>query len=205
MSSTATSGLSSVTPLTAARPSAASPITSMSDCELTSIRNPSRSIAWSSARKTRSFSVFVCVAPCLFIFRVSFGERVQRVRLDGDADEDGRALARLALDLDRAADECRAFTHPDESQPAIRARHLHPFEVEAAPVVLDDQHRVAVASFEQEVNVRRGGVLRHVVQGLLHDAVEVRLDERREARAAQARGVEVDLDAEVLRPLLRVS
>src|ERR1700749_165767 len=185
-SSTATSGSIFWTNSTAARPSGASPTHSMSACDSTSARKPSRTSAWSSAKKTRSLLI-------AFLLRL---RAVGRVEPDGDAHEDGRAASGRALDLDRAVDERRALGPPDEAHAAHFSVGFDSLGVKAAAVVLHDEHDVAVAAFEQHVDARGRRVLGDVVQSLLRDAVQRRLDQRFEARVAEARRVEVDLHAE---------
>ena len=69
---------------------------------------------------------------------------------------------------------------PCRSPPLVLLRGLEPHAV-----VLDDEHGLAVAALDDDVDTAGGGVLGHVVQRLLGDAVEGRLRCRPEPLALE--------------------
>src|SRR5258708_2340289 len=152
-SSTTTSGRSCATCSQAAWPSPASPVTSMSGWALMRDFNPSRTTAWSSARKT-----------CSLVMAVPFPARGER-----NAGEDRGAVPGRRLDRQRPPQQGQAFLHPQQAQPPGGPRPR--LRVEAAAVVLDDDGNLARGAVQDEADALRPGVLEHVGQRLLHDPV----------------------------------
>src|ERR1051325_8211298 len=110
----------------AARPSSASPTTSMSACALTSDFSPSRSITWSSAHTIRN----VLTRKDLLLRR---GHR------DGYAHARGRAAAGRRVEAQLAPHERDALAHAEHAEHAPRAlRGQGVARREALAVVLHD-------------------------------------------------------------------
>src|SRR4051812_36776514 len=84
----------------------------------------------------------------------------------------GRASVRSWLDLERSTDRGRAFLH--SLNPDHRVTRTAPANSDS--VVLDDQHQVGAAFFEQHVDRRCVSMLGDVVQGLLRDPIDTRFD-----------------------------
>src|SRR5215217_7551232 len=123
MSMTTTSGCNSCARAIAARPSSASPTTSMSGCALTSDFSPSRSITWSSANT---------------ILSVFTGEDLLLGRgRGGYARARSGAAARRRVYAERASDERHAFAHAQQPEAAARLAAGLTGD-EPAAVVLDD-------------------------------------------------------------------
>src|SRR5215213_942172 len=123
------------------------------------------------------------------------------MRVNGNSREDGRALTRRGLYLQRAPDVRGPLTHVQ--QPYLFTVRLRVrVRLEALAVVLDDEFDVIAAAFQQNVYAFGPGVLRDVIQRLLRDAVEVDLDLRLEALLVQTPGVKLGGGVEVFRPLL---
>src|SRR4051794_19032989 len=92
---------------------------------------PCRTVAWSSASRTRSLSGMGVLG------------------IDRDSQENCRALAERRFDLQRAANERRALLHAGQTEagrrPTLRS-------IEADPVILDHQDRRVVAVLENGVD-----------------------------------------------------
>src|SRR5262249_54146408 len=73
---------------------------------------------------------------------------------------------------------------------------------EAAAIVFDHQHQLVSAALEQDRHATGGCIFRDVVQGLLCDAVDMRLDMRRECAGLDAPRPEDGGHAEGVRPLM---
>jgi two-component system response regulator DesR len=92
--------------------------------------------------------------------------------------DDAAALARRALDLERAADRGRALAHRAEAKVAgKRAGRIEP-----DPVVANAQEQPAWVASEGQLDHARPRVLDHVLEGLLSDAVEGLLGAQRHDR-----------------------
>ena len=88
------------------------------------------------------------------------------LRADGDAREDGRALARRGLNLEPAPDVGGALAHVQHPD-VFTVRLGDPFRLEASAVVFDDERDVMVASLQKYVNAFGLRVLGDVIQSLL--------------------------------------
>src|SRR3990172_9061067 len=171
MSMTITSGVRLRASSTASRPLEASPTTSMSGSMSRRARSPERSTAWSSARRTRIFSVI--------------GALPAAAPRQRSLNRDARAPAHGRLNLHRSADEGEPLLHAEQAE-AGSARPHRGLHVETAAVVLDDQAQRA--STPGEAGLRPGslGVLGYVGERLLHDPVEHKLDLRLQAAETAA-------------------
>src|SRR4051812_17224561 len=175
-SMTATSGPSSVARGRAPSPSAASATTSMSAWASIRARSPARTTLWSSARSTRSLAVMT---------------RLPRWSTEGDAGSHRRPLAVARLDQEGPAHQAHPLAHPEQAQsPAARPRP-DPLRVEPPAVILDQGGQLVPAPLHDHADLPRRGVLGDVVQRLLHDPIDRRLDVQRQAVAVQAHGLEV--------------
>ena len=119
---------------------------------------------------------------------------------EGHTNEDRRALADLALDVQCAPGERRALVHADYAEPAVVALAECGCRIESNPIVLDDHHDLAVAPLEQDVRARRPGMLEDVVQCLLRDSIEAGFNFLIETLVIQSSDVELGGDAVVVRP-----
>src|SRR5438045_2140831 len=141
-------------------------MTSMS-CSLSiSSFNPCRTVTWSSARRTRSGRVFSAMAH----------DRAG-VRRNVDSDENRRALSGIRFDLQATADQRRALPHADKPE-SVTLRIT--IALETDPVVLDDKKDGVGAPLEKHLDVPCAGVLGGVVERLLRDSIQGRLDVGRE-------------------------
>src|ERR1051325_6127957 len=170
----------------AVRPSPASPMTSISGCELISIFMPSRTVSWSSAITMRS----------LFITASFFSHNERHAHVEG------RAAARLALDVERSAGKSGALAHVEQAHalPPIICHCL--IHIKPRAIVGDDQNGLAAAPLQHHLDVAGPGVLRDVVERLLRDTVEHRLGFERQALASGNGGVELGARVEMRAPLL---
>src|SRR5688572_19258710 len=133
----AMSGSNSRTSSTAARPSSASPTTSTPPIFSRMLRSPSRTIAWSSARITRSVVGIRGRPPAAtFAGLVGFGNSP----LEGHRRDDGdaRALARLRIDFQPPAHPQQPLTDVEQPEPVWparrrRRRQSHPVVLHADP------------------------------------------------------------------------
>src|SRR3954464_10346415 len=174
-SMTITSGPRSTAWRQAASPSAASPTTSMSGWASIRARSPARTTLWSSARRMRNLVAMIGIS---------------RALPQGDAGTDRRPAAVRRLDQERPAHQRHALPHPQQAQaPAARTRPGL-LRIEAPAVVLDQGGDLAPAALHDHAHAASPGMLRDVVQGLLHDAIDRRLDLRWQAVAVQAGGLE---------------
>ena len=87
----------------------------------------------------------------------------------GNADENGRAFAFRGFDFELSTADLGAFAHPDQSQTFFTVRLV--FRIKADAVVLDYERDFIPALFEQNGNIRGGGVFDDVIEGFLRDAV----------------------------------
>ena len=69
----------------------------------------------------------------------------------GHAHEDGGALPRFRLDLQRRADERRALLHPQQPEPLFGCPG--PFLIESHAIVLDDEEDVIGTPLEDDLHV----------------------------------------------------
>src|SRR5436190_4118429 len=104
----------------------------------------------------------------------AMSDTVGRLSASRCAHDDRRAAASCRFDLQMTANEGGAFAHPDQSQSTaicVRAGRLEP-----DTVVLDDERHVLGTAFEHDINVVRSGMLGHIVERLLSEAIEGRLE-----------------------------
>jgi hypothetical protein len=90
--------------------------------------------------------------------------------------------------LHRCADERGTFLHAEQTKSAPVSIRFG--RVKADAVILDDQEDLIGSAFENDFDMSGMRVLGDVVQRLLRDAVQRRLDFRGEALGAQAGGME---------------
>src|SRR3990172_3227816 len=149
MSMTMTSGVRLRANSTASRPLEASPTTSMSGSMSRRARSPERSTAWSSARRTRIFSVT--------------GALPAAAPRQWGLHRDTGAPAQSRLNSHPSADEGQPPLHAEEAEPGAAGapRGLH---VEPAAIVLDDETQGAAATGQAGPHPRRAGVLGDVGQ-----------------------------------------
>src|SRR5207237_3189941 len=123
-----TSGRRAGTRSQASSPSAASPTTAIPGWALTRAFSPSRTTAWSSARKTRNSPIATLPVPAR----------------EWDPGDDRRAPPGPGLDRQRTADQRRPLPHPEQAQPTPagpgRGGRVG---VEPPPVVLDHRGHLA--------------------------------------------------------------
>src|SRR3990172_596936 len=172
MSMTMTSGVRLRASSTASRPLEASPTTSISGSMSRRARSPERSTAWSSARRTRIFSVTVALPAA-----------APRQR---GLHRDTRAPARSRLNSHPSSDEGQPPLPPEQAEPGA-AGTLRGLHVEPAAVVLDDETQGAAATGQAGLHLRCAGMLGDVGQRLLDDPVEHQLYIRRQASEPAAR------------------
>ena len=100
------------------------------------------------------------------------GHRMVIRQREGHPREHGRATASSGLDVQGAAHYGGAFSHADQADHRVRDRR----GVESDAVVFDHQGQGATSSLENDANRLRMRMSRHVVQGLLSNAIQRRLD-----------------------------
>src|SRR3954471_5690672 len=184
-SMTITSGPRSTACRHAASPSAASPTTSMSGWASIRARSPARTTLWSSARRMRNLVAMIGIS---------------RGLPQGDAGTHRGPAAVLRFDQEPPAYQRHALPHPEQAQaPATRTRP-GPLRVEPPAVVLDQGGDLTPVALHDHTRTAGPGVLRHVVQGLLHETVDCRLDLGRQSVAVQAGGLEGGEDPGPLGP-----
>src|SRR6266545_5105308 len=150
-----TSGRRRSTAATAASPSPASPTTSIPSRDSRNVRSPCRTTGWSSARNTR------------------IGASATRYRRPH-----GRACARHRLDCELPAERLGPLAHRREPEATLAD---HPRRgIEANAVVPYGDRHAAVARLDVDDHRLGSGVMHGVVQRLLDDTVQLRLDGRRE-------------------------
>src|SRR5688572_1992463 len=168
-------------------PSPASQTTIMSFwLSMTSLR-PSRTTTWSSASRMRSRPLGSgMLACCAEAYR---RRRDGRDRNGRHAHKDGRTVAGRRLDLQGGANQRRTFLHAQQTEPAAVA--VHSGQVETDAVILDDQRDLIGPPLENDLHVAGARVLGDVVEGLLRDPVERRLDLGGETVGRQAGGMKL--------------
>src|SRR5688572_23819145 len=187
-SMTATSGHSSVAFSTASAPSAASPMTHMSASASMSRFNPSRTTAWSSAKRMCSLAMgFSCL------------RRRQR-----NPYKDGRALTDIGFHLHFAVHQRSAFLHAQQPEPFPLGVTRHGFDVETFAIVLNDNLHLIGPALDDQTDAARAGMLENVGERFLHDPIGSCLDRRGQALPRPSRRVKINLDVGRRGPLLDV-
>ena len=97
-------------------------------------------------------------------------------------DEDGGALAGGRFERDVASEQLGALMHAEQ---ADASGNLAPGQrrFDADPVILDDESNVVGGARQDYADVAGARMLEHVVEGFAGDAVEGRLDGKRQAFA----------------------
>src|SRR3954466_14842630 len=147
---TTTCGLSDAASFTASSPSLASPTTVTAGSSSNSRRNPRRTSVWSSARRT-----VILFAMCVLAF-------------DWNSQPDERPSARRLEKLERATQHLRSFPHRNDPQAASIGSRGRSFAV--VFYVQLDHVTLRAESHPCLCDPRVPG---HVVQRLLHDAVDM--------------------------------
>jgi len=174
-----TSGLSSRASLTASRPSPASPTTSNPGRSSRIFRRPWRTRVWSSANRMR---MVLIAAPPRWRARRPSGVRKRHPASRGKGGQDHPQPCpglSVALDLESAAEARHSLLYADQPKPST-PRLAFPTSAIEPPAVIAHRHRqLAVRSLDIDGAFGCAGVFRDVVQRLLHDPVDRRLDLRR--------------------------
>src|SRR5215467_13817222 len=147
---TITAGFSSSASLTACLPSPASPTTEISESSSSMRRNPRRTNAWSSARRTVILRGGMCLHPCSGNAQAHQRSSTTQSGLD---------------DLQRSTENFGALSHSHESDSPLSVLPRKPFSA-----VLHIQLQSIGREFQPHPGFTRTRMALDIVQGLLQDS-----------------------------------